>query len=333
MNCTAKKRVFSALFALLILSAALLSGCGTSAEPQTEQAFLLDTLVSVTYYRNSDRDAVLDALSLCRDAELVFSRTDSRSELYRLNECGSMDVSNGLLTVLKTSLDYCAAGGGRFDVTMGGVSELYGFSSTSPRVPEQSELDAALSHVGYGNVRIDGHTVTLGDPEAVLDLGAAAKGYIADEMKALLAERGVKSAIISLGGNVLTLGKKPDGSDFTIGIQYPEKDSSRLAAAVRASDLSVVTSGVYERFFVENGKTWHHILDPQTGMPVRNGLSAVSIIGPESLECDALSTVCFVLGMEDGLALIESMDGYEAVFITEDHVLHPSSGFEAIQVS
>ena len=317
-------------FSLSAILCCLFCGCART-EAKTEQTFLLDTIVSVTYYKNADREAVLEALSLCREYELIFSRTDFRSELYRLNESGSMEVSDTLCTVLKTALAYCDTSGGAFDVTMGGVSALYGFSDPDPRVPAPDDLAEALHHVGYENVHIDGNTVTLGDPGAVLDLGAVAKGYIADEMKALLAGRGVKHAIISLGGNVLTLGGKPDGSDYVIGIQYPEKDSARLVTAVNVSELSVVTSGVYERFFVENGVEYHHILDRSTGQPLRNGLIAVSVVGPESMDCDALSTACFALGLEDGLALIEKLDGYEAVFITDDLSLHRSSGFAALE--
>ena len=329
----AKKVVVIFLTFLIVIAAPMiiLSGCVKSASPLSEQTFALDTIVTVTFYRERDRAAVQEALALCRDYELVFSRTDSRSELYRLNEADRMEVSDGLRTVLETALDYCRASGGKFDVTMGGVSGLYGFSEAAPHAPAPEALAEALSHVGYKQISIDGSTVRIADPETVVDLGAAAKGFIADEMKAYLAAHGVEHAIISLGGNVLTLGGKPDGSEFRVGIQYPEKDSTQLVTTVAVSDYSVVTSGVYERFFVEDGVTYHHILDPETGMPLRNGLLAVSIVGPCSLDCDALSTACFALGPEDGMALIEKTDGYEAVFITEDKALHRSSGFAALE--
>lgn len=299
--------------------------------PQTEQTFLLDTIVSVTYYEDSDRSAVLGALELCQDYELVFSRTDSRSELYRLNESDQMAVSDPLLTVLETALDYCRKSGGKFDITLGGVSALYHFSEEEPHCPAPELLAEALSHVGYEHIHIDGNLVTIDDPDTVIDLGAVAKGFIADEMKTYLAEQGVQHAIISLGGNILTLGGKPDGSEFAIGIRYPKKDSAELISTVQVSEDSVVTSGVYERFFVKNGVTYHHILDRATGYPLQNGLLAVSIVGPSSVGCDALSTVCFAMGLKDGMLLVEQLDGYEAVFVTEDSQLHFSSGFKALQ--
>ena len=312
--------------------ALLLPGCGRKAAPRTEQVFALDTIVSVTYYDDADRAAVRDALALCEDYELVFSRTKPESELYQLNAAGSMTVSPELREVLALALDDCRESGGRYDVTLGAVSALYDFSG-EPRVPDEAVLAEALRHVGWEKVRIEGDTVTLGDPAAVLDLGSIAKGWIADRMKELLISRGVAHAIISLGGNVLTLGSRPDGTAYKIGIQYPEKDSTALAATVAVRDESVVTSGVYERFFVENGETYHHLLDPATGQPIRNGLLAVSVVGPCSARCDALSTLCFALGAEAGKAYIDALEGYEAVFILDGGAQVKSAGFSSLELT
>ncbi len=329
--CFAEKNtghlVKNSMLCALLASVLLLSGCSAAPAPRTAQTFLLDTLVSVTFYRERDRAAADDALALCGELELVFSRTDSRSELYRLNEAGCAEVSDALLTVLQRALDFCERSGGRFDITMGGVSALYDFTGASPHPPEQEAIDAALAHVGYRHVQIDGNLVSIDDPETVVDLGAAAKGYIADEMKALLQSRSVEHAIISLGGNVLTLGTRPDGKDYQIGIRVPEKDTDKLAAVAEVRDLSVVTSGVYERSFEDGGVLYHHILDPETGQPIRNGLLSVSMVGPCSLDCDILSTACFAMGQEEALALIESLDGYEALLIRDDGTLRSSSGF------
>jgi thiamine biosynthesis lipoprotein len=316
---------------ITIFFAGIASGCGKTAEPKTEQAFALDTIVSVTYYDARDREAVLDALALCRIYERVFSRTDPESELSWLNGAGGGMVSPALREVLTLALEYCAESGGRYDITMGGVSALYDFSG-EPHVPEAAALAEALAHVGWEKVRIEGETVTLSDPAAVLDLGSVAKGWIADRMKELLAERGVEHAIISLGGNVLCLGGRPDGTAYKIGIRYPERDSTALAATIATREASVVTSGVYERFFVENGVTYHHLLDPATGGPLETGLLAVSVVGPCSARCDALSTVCFALGAEAGCELIDGLDGYEAVFIRSDGTQVKSAGFAKIEV-
>ena len=317
---------------ITIFFAANASACGQKAAAKTEQAFLLDTIVTVTYYKARDREAVLDALALCKLSELVFSRTDPESELFRLNGRGSGTVSPELREVLALALEYCEASGGRYDVTMGGVSALYDFSGEA-HVPDPAALAEAVSHVGWEKVSIDGDTVTLGDPEAVLDLGSVAKGWIADRMKELLISRGVEHAIISLGGNVLCLGGKPGGEAYRVGIRYPEHDSTALAATVAVRDESVVTSGVYERFFVADGVTYHHLLDPATGLPLRSGLLAVSVVGPCSARCDALSTLCFALGAEEGKAYIDALEGYEAVFILDGGAQIKSSGFAALELT
>ncbi len=316
------------IFFMTIISLLFLTSCGRKDEPKTIQSFLLDTIVSVTYYSDSDRAAAEAALKLCSSMESVFSRTRPDSELYRLNESGSMEVSDDLLAVITLALDFSSETDGRFDPTMGGVSALYAFSSESPACPDQAELAEALLHTGWEKVIVNGRTVTLTDPAAELDLGAAAKGYIADQMKSLLLRRGVAHAIINLGGNILCLGTKPDGSAYRVGVQYPDRSSSDTVETVSVSDMSIVTSGVYQRFFEENGKVFHHILDPLTGDSVRNGLSAVTVVGPSSALCDVLSTSCFALGLEDGMALINSTDGYYALFITDDLSLHYSDGFQ-----
>ncbi len=317
---------------ITIFFAAKLSGCGQKAAAKTEQRFLLDTIVAVTYYRDADRTAVLEALDLCQSYALVFSRTDPESELYRLNAAGTMAVSPALLEVLTMALEYCEASGGRYDVTLGAVSALYDFGGKAHR-PDDAALARALSHVGWETVRIEGNTVTLGDPEAVLDLGSIAKGWIADRMKELLVSRGVEHAILSLGGNVLCLGGRPDGTAFQVGIREPEQNaqSGTLAATVAVREDSVVTSGVYERCFEENGILYHHLLDPATGLPLRSGLASVSVVGPCSARCDALSTLCFALGQEEGPAYIDALEGYEALFILEDGSRVGSAGFAELE--
>lgn len=293
-----------------------------------KSTLLLDTLVTVTLYGDSDKELIDRCFDLCREYELIFSRTDENSELYALNHSGSMEVSEPLLELISEALRYCELSGGAFDITLGSVSELYGFSSDSPRVPSQKELSEALKHVGYEGISVDGSTVTLSDPETVIDLGAIAKGYIADRLAEFLIENGQESATINLGGNVLCVGGKPDGSDFVVGIQYPFEDITKTITNVRVSGMSVVTSGIYERSFEQGGVLYHHILDPKTGLPCDNDLLAVSIVSEKSVDGDALSTVCFVLGLEQGLELINSMDGIYAVFVTGDYALHYSDGFE-----
>ena len=147
-------------------------------------------------------------------------------------------------------------------------------------------------------------------------------------MKAYLKEKGVNSAVINLGGNVLCVGSRPDGSPFKIGLQKPYATHTETVAALDITDMSVVSSGVYERHFIKDGVNYHHILDPSTGYPYENGLIQVSIISPLSVDGDGLSTTCFALGLEKGMELIDGMDGIYAVFMTEDGTLHYTEGAE-----
>lgn len=319
---------------LSIIIAIILGVCLISSDYNkdkiSDSTFMLDTLVTVTLY-SENTELIEKCFDECRRYEMIFSRTNERSELYALNHSDSMEVSDDLLSVLKTSLHFCEISEGSFDITMGEISDMYSFSSDNHRVPSDEELDAALKHVDYRNITIEGNTVTRNDPDSVIDLGAAAKGYIADRLAEFLIENGETSAIIDLGGNVMCIGSKPDGSDYLIGIQYPFKDRTETITNVKVSQKSVVTSGIYERSFEQDGVMYHHILNPDTGRPFDNELLAVSIISDSSADGDALSTVCFTLGLEKGLSLIDSLEGTEAVFVTRDYELHCSEGFAALE--
>ncbi len=326
-NCTAKLL----LFATVVLLICAFAGCSVShTSPISKTDFTLNTVVTITVYNEDEAALAEKCIAMCRDYERIFSRTNVSSELAQLNIQGSARCSDDLLHVINTALHYCEVSDGRFDITTGKLSDMYKFATEEPAVPSASDIEAELAHVGYKNIKVNGNIVTLGDPLAEADLGAIAKGYIADRLKDYLVENGVEHAIINLGGNVLCVGGRPDGNPFTVDIQYPFKDQSEKIATLSIDDLSVVTSGIYERCFESGGRLYHHILDPATGYPYDNGLVSVSVVGPCSEDCDALSTTLFSMGLDEGLALIDSLPEYSAVFITEDLQLHYSEGFEAL---
>ena len=208
------------------------------------------------------------------------------------------------------------------------MSSLWDFTGKTPHVPPREEIEADLKKVGYENVILDGRQITFLNDETTIDLGAIAKGFIADQMKAYLEDKGVESAVINLGGNVLCVGERPDGTPFKIGLQRPYATHTETVAALKIDGMSVVSSGVYERHFMEKGVNYHHILDPSTGYPYENGLTQVSIISPRSVDGDGLSTACFALGLEEGTRLIESMDQIYGIFLTDDGELHYTRGAE-----
>lgn len=326
-----KKRTYFPILSLSVLFLLLLSGCSRQQE-YTQSGFYFDTVISLSVY---DKDAdhakdVLDgALQLCETYDDLLNESKEGSDIYRINHAQGdyTSVSSETVSLLYTALQYCAVSDGHLDITIAPVKALWTFDPESGNayVPASSTIEQALTHVDYHMVEIDGNKVRLSDPDAGIDLGFIAKGYIADQLKAYLLSQHIESGIINLGGNVLTIGQKPDGSAFTVGIQEPFAKQGKSITTVSAADskgdtfASVVTTGIYERYFELNGEIYHHILDAKTGYPIRNNLSSVTILTDSSVQADALSTTCMILGLDDARELISSLNGEaQAIFITND---------------
>lgn len=294
--------------------------------------FYFDTVVTITIYDSKDESLLDQCMELCRTYESLFSRTLSTSEIYRLNH-GTLPkegdyyvLSDLTADLIEKGLEYCRLSGGVFDITIAPVSSLWDFSSEDPHVPDPEEIENALSLVGWENVDLQGNLIRFEKEGMEIDLGGIAKGYIADCIKDYLLSCGVESALINLGGNVLCIGSRPDGTPFRIGIQKPFAEQNEILGSIQISDQSVVSSGTYERNFEADGTLYHHILNPKTGYPFDNGLTSVTILSEKSTDGDGLSTTCFALGLERGMELINSLPDVYAVFITEDGTLHYSDG-------
>ena len=328
----------------LILTAAVmlsfllfLTGCGTGltlTTPISVTDYKLNTYVQIDSYTGVNKSVLTDAIALCDYYEHIFSRTLSTSELYRVNNQETDTISDELYELIQTGLEYSRLSDGAFDITIGSVSELWDFTTDTPSVPDDTLIKNALSYVDYTKVTLttdsDGtHHISMPDGYCI-DLGAVAKGYIADKIKDFLEENGVKRAIINLGGNVLCIGKKTNTDNFGIGVRKPFAANNEVLVALSVDDSSVVSSGNYERYFyADDGTFYHHILNPATGYSYDNDLSDVTILSKDSLTGDCLSTTCFCLGLDDGMKLIESLDGIEAVFVTNEGEIHYSSGAKA----
>ena len=328
-------RILTGLSALLY--AVLLSGCARTVEPVSRTGFYLDTVVTITLYdtgiRSSDEscEQTIDAcFSLIDDYEHLFSATLEDSDIWKINHSGGrpVTVSDDTVSLLQAALYYAELTDGSVDPTVRPLSELWNFGSEDgARIPDESAITEALSHIDYHTVGLEGNTVSLQDHQAAIDLGFIAKGYIADRLKEYLLSQGVESACISLGGNVIAIGSKPGGQAYRIGIQKPFAAGGETVTAISVSDASVVSSGIYERYFYEDNVLYHHLLDTQTGYPADNNIAGVTILAPTSIEADALSTTCYFLGIDEGMQFIESLNGVEALFILTDGTLHRSSGF------
>lgn len=311
-----------------------LTGCkeNRQIEPISQSAFLLNTFVTVTLYDSEDQDILTGCLKLCGEYENMLSRTIEGSDIYRLNhrEPGTkaMEVQEETAELIEKGLYYSKLSEGAFDITIEPLSSQWDFTAENPQVPDERSLEEGARKVDYRQLHVEGNQVIFQSDDTRIDLGAIAKGYIADKLKDYLLEENVKSAVINLGGNVLCVGEKPDGQPFRIGLRKPFEGQDQVIGVLDISDRSMVTSGVYERHFVKDGVNYHHILDPKTGYPYNNGLTSVTIVSEQSVDGDGLSTVCFSLGLEKALQLVESLDQVYAVFITEDGKIHTSKGAE-----
>lgn len=313
----------------LISLSFLISSCTPAAEVTTVEGFFFDTFISIVIYDPCSSDITDECIELCSYYDNLFSKSVPESDIYRLNHAAGapVTVSEDTVFLLSEAVRYAELTDGKIDPTIETVGSLWDFHpSETPKLPYETEIASALAHVDYRSIVITGSTVTLTDPESSLDLAFLAKGYIADKLKEYLLANGIQNAIINLGGNTVVLGSKPGNEPFTVGVEKPFGDGVPIASFA-LTDCSLVTSGVYHRCFYDGDTLYHHILDTATGYPVENHLYSVSILGESSLTCDALSTTCFVLGPEDGMKLIETLDGVEAMFIMDDDSIRYSSGF------
>lgn len=311
-------------FLLLMICCLLplpLQGCSVPSEPVRRTGYHFDTVITLTAY-GKDAEAVLDgAFALCARYEDLFSPTKEGSDIWRINHAQQtpVEVDPETAYLISCALECARKTDGLLDPTVAILSELWNFTGDPPGpVPAQAQLEALLPHVGYEAVLLAGNTVTLTDPQAKISLGFLAKGYIADRIKEFFLEQGMECGLINLGGNVLAIGQKPDHTPFRTGIRKPFGTQSETVRIIELADRSLVSSGSYERFFMEDGVLYHHILDPGTGYPVGTDVSGVTILSDSSLEGDALSTLCFLLGQKKGQELIESLPNTEALFVLTD---------------
>lgn len=329
------KKILSII--LLIILTINLCGCVTKPMPVSKTAFCFDTYITITIYDNegdfTSSQIIDDALELCKDFEKMLSKSIETSDISKINNSNGKNVEINLPTyeIISHSLEYSKLTNGIFDITVAPLVNLWGITSDNPSVPTEKDIKKTLKYVDYKNIQLNYSdlSVSLKNPDTEIDLGAIAKGYIADWLKDSMVDSGVKSAIIDLGGNILTIGSKEDNNNFKIGIKKPfaEDDEDNTIATVDVSDKSVVTSGIYERYFSINDNIYHHIIDTKTGYPVENDLYSVTVISDSSEDGDALSTSLLSLGTQKGIELLNSYNkNIEAVFITKDYEIILTDG-------
>jgi len=304
------------------------TGCSKSEDKISMSDFYFDTVITVTLYNEDYREFLEGCFSLADTYEQYFSATRKDSDISKINDAHgeAVEVHKETIELIEKGLYYSEISQGGFDITIGNLSSLWDFQSENPVIPDEESIQKAISTIGYENVVISGNTVSLKNPDAHIDLGGIAKGYIADRMKEYLQGNGVTEGIINLGGNVLCLGEKDGKNPYCIGVQKPFDTEGTALFTVDVKDMTVVTSGIYERYFTLNGTLYHHILNPADGYPYDNHLQSVTIICKNSVDGDGLSTVCFAMGLDKGMELINSLPHTEAVFVTEDNTPYFSHG-------
>lgn len=315
------------LSAALLSAAFLLTGCSgaPAQEPETATFFAMDTAMDFTVYGDA---ALLDeAETLIGSLEEQVSVTDEHSNIYAIDHTGSGSLSGNAAELMAQALELCRRTGGALDISVYPIVRAWGFTTGSYQVPDEETIQSLLPLVDYTQIQYDAATGVVTLPEGMeIDLGSVAKGYTGQLAAQMLREHGVQSALLNLGGNVQTVGTKPDGSPWQIGIKDPQGEDAMMVLSVE--DQAVVTSGGYERYFEQDGQTYWHIMDPSTGHPADSGLLSVTIVGKQGIICDGLSTSLFVMGLEKAADLWAQSCDFEAVFVTASGEVYITEGLQ-----
>lgn len=299
----------------------------------TQESFQIGTHIVIKIYDDKEvpNDVFDQIFNLVAYYEEHVSKNIETSEISELNTHAGKEpikVSQYVIDMVEIGTKYAKLSDGLFDITIGPLVDLWGIGTNHAAVPTDEDRLEAMSKIDYKKIdmNVADRTVFLKEAGMEMDLGAIAKGFIADRVKDLMLELGYDHAIINLGGNVLTVGTKPNSDAWQVGVRDPKSSSGSTMGILKLEDNSIVSSGVYERFFSSGETNYHHIINPKTGAPEFNGMSSVSIVSETSVDGDALSTTVFLLGVEKGYALIESIPNVEAVFVMDDQTVYVTSG-------
>jgi thiamine biosynthesis lipoprotein len=326
------KRSLVIIIAVLI-NISILSGCSNKTtknlEPASKTEVFLGTVCTIKLYDHISDENFAKVFNRLKEIEDKMSINKEESELISVNNAAGEEyvkVSEDTFEVIKKGI-YFSSLYDKFDITIGPVVKLWNIGFDNARIPSDEEIKSKLALVNYKNVLIneDEKKVMLKEKGMMIDLGGIAKGYAADEAVKILKANGVEHAIVNLGGNVMTLGAKPDGKPWTIGIQNPFDNRGDYVGTIKVNSKTVVTSGIYERYIKKDDKVYHHIIDKATGYPVDNNLLSATIITGQSINGDGLSKV-FGLGVEKGMEFVKSLKEVEAIFITKDNKIYITAG-------
>jgi len=312
----------------LVLAFLLLTGCAGRPDWQETEFFAMDTVMKLRLYGTEEPTEVFGTVIRGISAlENVLSVTKEESSVARLNRGEAVTPSEDLRILLEKSIALSERTDGCLDPTIYPLVKLWGFTTGEYRVPEETEVQNALKIIGSQYISFENDMISLKNGTQ-LDFGAVAKGYAAEVCAKMIREAGC-SGILTLGGNIQTVGEKPDGSDWRVGITDPEQPDESIAALSLQGSHAVVTSGGYQRYFEENGVRYSHIIDPATGYPAQTGLSSVTIVADSGFLADGLSTALYVMGLEAATEFWRDSDDFEMVLITQEGEIHVSEGLSS----
>ena len=318
---------------LFLLCIAMLTACQNSDENKkvSKDIFAMDTYMTVTAYGKNAENGVNKAVDEINRLETVLSAEKQESDIYKLNETGSGTLSTDTKNIVSKALEINKTTNGAFDISIYPLMVKWGFTTQKYNVPSKNEISKLLKDVDSSKIIFDEKSGNIKLKENMkIDLGGIAKGYTSNRVMQIFKECGVKSGLVSLGGNVQALGTKTDGTAWQIAIENPDKSSDYIGV-VSVKDKAVITSGGYERYFEKNGKTYHHILDPETGYPAESGVKSVTIVSDDGTLADALSTCLFVMGKEKALDYWrEHKNEFDTVLVEDNGDITITGGLEKI---
>ena len=331
-----KKRLLTILLTVFLV--VYFTGCSTkntedSKDPVSKTEMFMGTVIKVTLYDHQSDEVMDKVFDKLKEIDDIVSINKKGTEIDEVNKNAGIKpvkMSDTSFDIISSGLKYSKLSNGDYDITVGPLVKLWSIGLPEAKVPTQDEIDNSKKLIDYDKVQINEDTkeVYLEEKGMMLDLGSIAKGYAADEAVRVLKEAGVKRAIVDLGGNIFAMGSKSEDKGWTIGIQDPVELRGNALGSLEVKNKTVVTTGIYERFIEKDGVKYHHILNPETGYPYDTNISGISIIADKSIDADALSTLIFTKGLEDGLKMVDDMKNVEAVFVTNDKQVYITSGLK-----
>ena len=302
-------------------------------KPYIKKFYVLGTIIELKVYGTNAPKGINEAIAKLIEIDNKMSVFKDFSDISIINRNAGIsqcEVSADTYFVIKRALEYSKLSEGAFEPTIRPVVDIWGVNTDHAKIPSVNEIENNMRLINYKDIILDdkAKSIKLRNKNQAIDLGAIAKGYAADQVKDILLKNNIKNAIIDLGGNIYALGNKQDGNLWNIGIQDPFKKCGEYLGIISVQNKSIVTSGNYERYFIKEGKRYHHIIDPKTGSPSEAGIISVTVISKYSIDADALATCIYVMGAKKGLKLIESIKDIEVIVITNDKKIYVTLGIK-----